>query len=295
MGRRIIVQGADFSAYAINGGGVIYYNVTLSLSNAAVSNTATRVAAGSTYSVTVTPAVGYELQSVTVTHNGRTVAPTSGYTYRISSVAGPITVTAMATEGGGTPSVDYLVTYSLTNAVSSTSAASVPAGSSFSVTLTPATGCNGFRSVEVIHNGVAVTPTSGNTYTIPSVAGPISVTAVGCMTYTTANATLNEGYVVCETVGSRVIGEIVSNTSYSYTELIPCSGFSTIASINHPNHAALFYDASSQPLSGWVRGVEGNAETEETFQIPSGAAYVRCNTFDAGSRPASTYWHVILY
>jgi len=295
MGKRLIIVGADFSANAIGGESVTYYGVSYSLSNATASNTATRAAAGSRYTVTITADSGYELQSVTVTHNGQAVSPSSGQTYTIASVAGPISVSATAVERGATPEGTFLVTQTLTRAESSYQMASATAGRPFSVTLAPASGCNALRDVTVTHNGQAVAPTSGYTYDIASVAGPIVITATGCMTYTTANATLNEGYVVCETTGSRVIGEIVANESYSYTDLLPCSGFGTLVSIHHPKHAALFYDSNQQPLIGWLRDVEGNAPTEETTTIPAGAAYVRCNTFDASSAPASTHWHVTLY
>lgn len=172
MGKRLIIKGASFFNNAIDriSPSTTYYSVLYNLSHCSASNSATSIAAGSTYEVTITAQSGYTLSSVTVRHNGQTVNPISGNTYRINSVAGNITVTATATADVTT----YTVTYDLVNATSSNNNTTVAAGSSYTVTLTPNSGYV-IDSAEVLHNGDAVTPTSGYTYVINSVAGNILV------------------------------------------------------------------------------------------------------------------------
>ena len=176
MGKRLIIKGASFITNAIDRitPSTTYYSVLYNLSHCSASNSATSIAAGSTYEVTITAQNGYTLSSVTVRHNGQTVMPTgSGYTYRINSVSGDITVTATATADVTT----YTVTYDLENATASNNATIVTAGSSYTVTLTPNSGYI-ISSATVTHNRVEVTPTSGYTYNISSVSGNILVECV---------------------------------------------------------------------------------------------------------------------
>lgn len=179
MGKRLIIKGASFITNAIDRitPSTTYYSVTYNLTHCTASNNTTSIAAGSTYTVTITPQSGYTIQSVTVRHNGMTITPTgSGYTYRINSVSGNITVTATAT--ADEPIVTtYTVTYNLSNVTSSNNATTVEAGSSYTVTLTPLSGYE-ISSASVTHNGQTVNPTSGYTYNIPSVSGNILVECV---------------------------------------------------------------------------------------------------------------------
>lgn len=84
---------------------------------------------------------------------------------------------------GATPVTRYSVTYNLTNAISSTSVATVMAGATFTVTITPESGYT-LTSVAVTHKGMAVVPTSGYTYRVASVSGNIEVTAVAASSQT---------------------------------------------------------------------------------------------------------------
>ena len=82
MGKRLIIKGASFITNAIDRitPSTTYYSVIYNLSHCTASNSATSVAAGSSYIVTITAQSGYNISSVTVRHNGQTVSPTSGYT-----------------------------------------------------------------------------------------------------------------------------------------------------------------------------------------------------------------------
>lgn len=176
MGKRVIIKGANFAINAIDriSPSTTYYSVIYNLSHCSASNSATSIAAGSTYTVTITANSGYNISSVSVKHNGQTVNPTgSGYTYTINNVSGNITVTATATA----VVTNYTVTYDLVNATASNNTTTVAEGSSYTVTLTPNSGYT-ISSATVTHNRVEVTPTSGYTYEIPSVSGNILVECV---------------------------------------------------------------------------------------------------------------------
>lgn len=75
-----------------------YYQVTYSLTHAVSSTNISVVQEGQSFSVTISAESGYELSSVSVTHNGLVVTPTGNtYTYNIGSVSGDIIITAVAT------------------------------------------------------------------------------------------------------------------------------------------------------------------------------------------------------
>jgi hypothetical protein len=73
------------------------YSVTKNLTNCSISNSATAVSHGASYSATVTANDGYELKSVTVTMGGANVSVTNGV-INIASVTGNIVIVAVATE-----------------------------------------------------------------------------------------------------------------------------------------------------------------------------------------------------
>ena len=222
MGKRLIIKGASFITNAIDRitPSTTYYSVTYNLTHCTASNNTTSIAAGSTYTVTITPQSGYTIQSVTVKHNGQTVMPTgSGYTYRINSVSGNISVTATAI--ADEPIVTtYTVTYNLSNVNSSNNATTVNAGSSYTVTLSPISGYE-MQTVSVTHNGVTVTPTSGYTYNIPSVSGNIVINATAAqqqvttytVTYNLSNCSSNNNTTVVNE-GATYSFTLTANSGY---------------------------------------------------------------------------------
>lgn len=217
MGKRLIIKGASFAINAIEKitPTTTYYTVIYNLSHCTASNNATSIAEGSTYIVTILPQNGYSISNVVVRHNGVAVNPTSGYTYRINSVSGNITVLASATQ----VITNYTVTYDLENATASNTATVVESGSSYSVTLTPNSGYV-ISSASVTHNRVEIEPTSGYTYNIPSVSGNILVECVAVaqivnysVTYNLTNCTSNNS--------TTTVNE---GSNYSFT-LTPNSGY----------------------------------------------------------------------
>lgn len=71
------------------------YSVTKNLTNCAISNSATEIREGESYSATVTADSGYELKNVSVTMGGDTVS-VSGGVINIAIVTGNIVITAVA-------------------------------------------------------------------------------------------------------------------------------------------------------------------------------------------------------
>jgi len=175
MGIRVKIKGADFSFNAIDSSVSTTYSVIRNLLHVVASNNATSVVEGSTYSVTLTPAEGYDMDSVTVMHNGQEVSPSSGYTYTIDNVIGNIIINATAVQH---QEVNYSVTYNLTNVMSSTDVSTIAEGSSFVVTLMPRADYV-ISSISVTHNGMSIMPAgSGFTYRVNSVSGDIVISAI---------------------------------------------------------------------------------------------------------------------
>ena len=85
----------------------VYYSVTKNLTNCTISNSATQVVAGGSYSATVTANSGYTLDSVSVTMGGSAVSVTDGVV-SIASVTGDIVITAVASEAVVEPSYTNL-------------------------------------------------------------------------------------------------------------------------------------------------------------------------------------------
>lgn len=85
-----------------------YYTVTNNLTNCTSSNSATQVAAGESYTATITAASGYELESVAATMDGGSPL-INGNTISIASVTGNIEITAVAVEATTEPSYTNLL------------------------------------------------------------------------------------------------------------------------------------------------------------------------------------------
>lgn len=248
MGIRVKIKGADFSFNAIDGSVSTTYSVIRNLLHVIASNNATSVVEGSTYSVTLTPADGYDMDSVTVMHNGQAVSPTSGYTYTIDNVIGNIVINATAVEHQET---NYSVTYNLTNVASSTNVTTVVEGSSFIVTLTPQTGYS-INRVSVTHNGMPLMPTgSGFTYRVNNVAGDIVITAVA-VEQSVNTFTVTYNLTNCSSDNNAIV--VNEGANYSFT-LSPDSGYDidSVAVSHNGNTVA--------PTSGYtydITNVSGN-------------------------------------
>ena len=77
----------------------VYYAISKTLTYCTISNSATKVVEGSSYSATITANDGYELKSVTVTMGGANVSVTNGV-INIAKVTGNIVINAVAEVAG---------------------------------------------------------------------------------------------------------------------------------------------------------------------------------------------------
>ena len=77
----------------------VYYSITKNLTNCIISNTASEVAKGNSYSATITANSGYELKSIVVTMGDTAVSVTNGV-INITKVTGNIVITAVAEASG---------------------------------------------------------------------------------------------------------------------------------------------------------------------------------------------------
>lgn len=297
MGVRLIVKGASWASNAIDRitPGTTHYAVTMTLTNASVSNSASQVSAGSSYTVTVTPIAGYVLRSVTVTHNGLTVLPTgSSYTYSINSVSGAITITAVADRDyAPDPTIEYHVTYNLTHVTASVATASVAEGETYTVTLAAEEGYI-INSVTVTHNGQAVTPASGHTYTIASVQGDIEITAYAeqegasetvLATLTSADqiSSGSKGYYKSAdgtyVTSSTYYGMWINVQSYAGKRLKVVSGSSSTR-ITFVTAYESYYGSEGNFATGWGTSSDHgvyetiSANTTKYYDIPANAKYV---------------------
>lgn len=110
------------------------YNITTSLTNCTINNSAKTVKKGSSYKAVITPNASYTLNSVTCTMGGATQTVTNGQ-INIPSVTGNIVITATATSTS-TGETSYNVTYNLQSCTSDNTAATVANGSSYTATIT---------------------------------------------------------------------------------------------------------------------------------------------------------------
>jgi hypothetical protein len=297
MGKRLIIKGANFATNSIDRvtPSTVYYTITYNLTNCSASTNSTSIAAGSSYTVTLTPSSGYTIESAAVLHNGVAVSPTSGYTYTISSVSGNITVQCTATAQSANTST---VTYNLTNCTSNNNTTVVNNGTTYTFTLSPNSGYI-MDTVTVTHNGVTVSPTSGYSYSISNVQGNIVVTAsaiVQSVTYHSGDVSwTTQHYLNAETNTES------SSTNYAYTSYINVEGFTSITSINHPEHAVLFYNSSKTFISGWVDSNIRAQSTQHTYAdqaytttIPEGTCWIRCNSFNKSDTSPLTNWSITI-
>ncbi len=155
------------------------YTVTNNLTNCTTNNSAASVTEGASYSATISPNSGYDMNSITVTMGGAdiTSSAVSGNIITVNNVTGNIIVTANATQQSTQPAT-YTITRNLTNCSSSNTSNSIAEGNSYNTTISADSGYN-MGSISVTMGGTNITSSavSGNTVTISNVTGNIVITA----------------------------------------------------------------------------------------------------------------------
>lgn len=161
-----------------------YQTITKNLTGCTISNSASQVEYGDSYTATVAADVGKELTSVVVKMGGVDITSTA-YTagsgaINIAKVTGAVTITAVAIM----PSVSYNITLNLTNAVSSNTANTITEGASYTTTLSPTGTYKKLGTIAVTMGGVDISASavSGSTVSIAKVTGNITITCAAVVT-----------------------------------------------------------------------------------------------------------------
>ena len=158
------------------------YNITKNLSNCTLSNNATSITKGASYTSNITANSGYELMNISITMGGTNITSSafSGGAINISNVTGDIVITAQATASSTTDpeATSYTVSRNLTNCSSSNTSSSVSKGASYATKITANSGYT-LGAIKVTMGGTNITSTavSGSTITISNVTGNITITA----------------------------------------------------------------------------------------------------------------------
>lgn len=161
-----------------------YQTITKNLTGCTVSNNASQVEYGDSYTATVAADVGKELTSVVVKMGGVDITSTA-YTagsgaINITKVTGAVTITAVAIM----PSVTYTITLNLTNCASSNTATSIAENASYTTTLSPTGTFKKLGTITVTMGGadISASAVSGSIVSITNVTGDITITCAAVIT-----------------------------------------------------------------------------------------------------------------
>ena len=161
-----------------------YQTITKNLTGCTISNAATQVDYGEAYTATIAADSGKTITSVVVKMGGVDITATaytaSSGAINISKVTGAVTITAAASA----PSVTYNITRNLTNCASSNTANTIAEGASYTTTLSPTGTYKKLGAITVTMGGtdISASAVSGNTITIASVTGDITITCAAVIT-----------------------------------------------------------------------------------------------------------------
>ena len=161
-----------------------YQTITKTLTGCTISNSASQVEYGESYTATISADDGKELTSVVIKMGGVDITATA-YTagsgsINIAKVTGAVTITAVAS----VPSVTYTITLNLTNCASSNTANTIGEGASYTTTLSPTGTYKKLGAITVTMGGVDISTSavSGSTITIAKATGDITITCAAVIT-----------------------------------------------------------------------------------------------------------------
>lgn len=161
-----------------------YQTITKSLTGCTISNSASQVEYGDSYTATITADDGKEITSVVIKMGGVDITATaytaSSGTINITNVTGAVTITAAAS----VPSVTYNITRNLTNCASSNTADTIADGAAYTTTLSPTGTYKKLGTITVTMGGVDISASavSGSTVSITKVTGNITITCAAAIT-----------------------------------------------------------------------------------------------------------------
>lgn len=161
-----------------------YQSITKNLTGCTISNAASQVDYGESYTATLTPENGKTMTSVVIKMGGIDITSTA-YTastgaINIAKVTGAITITAAASA----PSVNYTITRNLTNCASSNTANTIAEGAAYTTTLSPTGTFKKLGPITVTMGGtdISASAVSVSTITIAKATGNIVITCAATIT-----------------------------------------------------------------------------------------------------------------
>lgn len=161
-----------------------YQTITKNLTGCTISNSASQVDYGETYTAVIAADSGKTLDTVVIKMGGVDITSTAysagSGAISIAKVTGAITITAAAS----VPSVAYSVVLNLTNAASSNAATSVSEGAAYTTTLSPTGTFKKLGAITVTMGGtdISASAVSGSTVTIANVTGDVVITCAAVIT-----------------------------------------------------------------------------------------------------------------
>lgn len=161
-----------------------YQSITKNLTGCTISNAASQVDYGESYTATLTPENGKTMTSVVIKMGGVDITSTAysagSGAINIAKVTGAITITAAASA----PSETYDIKLDLTNCASSNTASIISEGASYTTTLSPTGTFKKLGTITVTMRGgdISASVVSGSTITIPKVLGDIVITCAAEIT-----------------------------------------------------------------------------------------------------------------
>lgn len=161
-----------------------YQTITKSLTGCTISNRASQVEYGDSYTATITADDGKEITSVVIKMGGVDITVTaysaSSGAINIAKVTGAVTIIAAASA----PSVTYNITRNLTNCASSNTADTIADGAAYTTTLSPTGTYKKLGTITVTMGGVDISASavSGSTVSVASVTGDIVIACAAVIT-----------------------------------------------------------------------------------------------------------------
>lgn len=161
-----------------------YQTITKNLTGCTISNSASQVDYGESYTATLAPESGKTITSVVIKMGGVDITSTAysagSGAINIAKVTGAVTITAAAS----VPSVTYTITRNLTDCASSNTANSIVEGASYTTTLSPTGTYKKLGAITVTMGGVDISTSavSGSIVSIPSVTGDIVIVCAAVIT-----------------------------------------------------------------------------------------------------------------
>ena len=161
-----------------------YQTITKNLTGCTISNSASQVDYGESYTASITPESGKTITSVVIKMGGVDITSTAysagSGAINIAKITGAVTITAAASA----PSVTYTITRNLTNCASSNTANTISEGAAYTTTLSPTGTFKKLGAITVTMGGTDISSTavSGSTITIAKVTGNIAITCAAEIT-----------------------------------------------------------------------------------------------------------------